>query len=220
MGSENKTTLLDLEENNLNGPKRPSKWAVVLLIVAAVLMVLAIVVTCLNAFVFLRVKIEGSSMEGTLLDGQTLLVNTRVQADYGDVVVIDGEIDDDASGARWIVKRAIAFGGDTVKIEGGYVFLKRGGQDQFTQLDESGYLKENGKTFYPDHTDEADVAPWEYVVPDGEVFYLGDNRMHSSDSRYNMFGTCKLSQIKGVVCLWSRSLSGYFSFVEKVFGNA
>ena len=218
MESESKDLIIDLEENNPTARKRPSKKTVVLLIVAAVLMALAIIVACLNAFVFLRVKIEGSSMDGTLKDGQIVLVNSHAQAEYGDVIVIDGEIDADANGTKWIVKRAIAFGGDTVRIEGGYVYLKKAGQSQFVQLDESGYLKENGKTFYPDRTDEADIAPWEYVVPDGEIFYLGDNRMHSSDSRYSEFGSCKKTQVKGVVCLWSRSLSGFFSFTERILG--
>ena len=86
-------------------------------------------------------------------------------------------------------------------------------------LDESVYFKEVGKTFYPDKNDPTDIATWEITIPQGEIFYLGDNRQGSSDSRYPEFSTCKQEQVVAVVEEWLLPMRPFNKFINKIFGK-
>ena len=67
-----------------------------------------------------------------------------------------------------MVKRVIGLPGDQISFEGGYVF--RNGE----KLEEP-YLQAEGVTY-------SDTE--RFSVPDGCIFVMGDNRLHSRDSRY------------------------------------
>jgi signal peptidase I len=70
--------------------------------------------------------------------------------------------------ARDFVKRVIAVSGDEVRIEGGQVFVND------APLDEPYVV-------FPDNDDYGPVT-----VPDDHLFFLGDNRPNSSDSRRSL----------------------------------
>ena len=106
-----------------NNEQKSKLW---LYILAGVLMVVCIVTVLLNAFVFIKIEIDGKSMENTLQHGDIVTANKVIDPDYGDIIVISGELYIDGV-ESWIVKRAIAFGGDSVKIENGLVYLKKQG---------------------------------------------------------------------------------------------
>jgi signal peptidase I len=132
-------------------------------------------------------RVEGSSMEGTLHDGQLILVNKALYSkvnlgflDFipfvhlgdsphflfraprrGDVIVFRFPNQPD----RDFIKRVIGNPGDQVEIRDGLVFING------KALDES---------YIPDRT-QHDFGP--QLVPDGEYFVLGDNRNNSYDSR-------------------------------------
>ncbi len=77
-----------------------------------------------------------------------------------------------------LIKRVVGIGGDEVVInQSGEVFVN---ETRFTVLniDEGRYFKEQI-----------------YVVPDDEIFVLGDNRINSQDSRY--IGTIPYNNIVG-----------------------
>ena len=147
----------------------------------------------IHIFLFVPTKVAGESMMPTLENGQYLIVSKishvlRQMPDYGDIVIIDSRtrrertwIDDltepannyialyDKSRADhhvW-VKRVIGREGDVLEFKNGGVI--RNGQ----ALEET-YT--NGPMEFS--VDEP------YTVPAGCVFVMGDNRNHSSDSRF------------------------------------
>ena len=69
---------------------------------------------------------------------------------------------------KLLVKRAIGLPGDTVSFQDGYVYVNG------EELDES-YLPRQGIS--------ASGSRGEYAVPEGHLFFLGDNRTGSWDAR-------------------------------------
>ena len=176
-----------------------------LLIILFFILVTAFILTVNNWLV--KVVIDGDSMFPTLKDGEVVTISTVSDYDYGSIIVIKGELKSD-----WIVKRVIAKGGDTVKIENGKVYLRKDGENSFYELDER-YLGDGVMT-YPANYRESET----YQVLENEIFYLGDNRRVSEDSR-GEFGACEESQIVGVVkesLLWLKPID---EFIFKLFGK-
>lgn len=81
------------------------------------------------------------------------------------------------------IKRVIALEGEHVKIEDNKVYVNG------SKIDEP-YLSDDvvteGKLFN------------DFIVPDGYVFAMGDNRTKSTDCRE--FGCIPLDKIEGIVC--------------------
>ncbi len=155
----------------------------------------------------IKVVVDGNSMYPTLQNQQVVTVSLVDDYDYGSIIVIKDELQSD-----WIVKRVIAKAGDTVKIENGKVYLRKQGTNSFKELQED-YLDDSVKT-YPANYAESET----YHVLEDEIFYLGDNRRVSEDSR-GEFGTCEESQVVGVVkesLLWLRPID---HFIFKILGK-
>ena len=104
-----------------------------------------------------------------------------------------------------VIKRVIGLGGDVVRIKDGKVSLKMSGSSDFIPLSEE-YVKDADST-YSNTT--------EYVVQNEQVFYLGDNRIKSEDSRDK--GCCKLQDVKGVVSSFAVKTKGFTSWIYKLF---
>ncbi len=174
------------------------------------------IVLIFNTIFFTSVVIKQSSMNPTLYDGDVVLLYKTTSVGRGDVVVIKGEKDND----EWIIKRVIAVGGDEVMIYNGRVYLKTPEDADFIPLVED-YL-DAYYTFYPDPTNPNNYEKHILQIPEGELFYLGDNRMSSYDSRTNFglenstFGTCEKDQIVGFVPKWAISLKGVFGFFYSI----
>ncbi len=122
-----------------------------------------------------RFRIDGSSMEPNLHDGEYVIVNRAVyhlhSPQRGDIVVFRRD------GGREFIKRVIGLPGDVVQVQGGRVIVNG------VPLDEPYIAQPNAYTMEP-----RPVAPNEYFV-------LGDNRNNSSDS--HNWGTIALNTIDG-----------------------
>lgn len=189
----------------------------ILLLVALVLAFL------LRTFVVQVFYIPSSSMEPTLSVNDRMVVE-KVTYRFrdparGEVVVFEGEDaanrDDDRSAgerlvrgvgqflgvvptsARDFVKRVIGLPGDEVEIVGGVVRVNG------VELDEP----------YVAFEDPSDYGP--VTVPEGTLFFLGDNRPNSSDSRRGL-GFVPLDHVVGrsVVIIWPFDNAGLLTGVE------
>jgi len=158
----------------------------------AVLVVITLTIICLNKYVFMYTKVIGGSMENTLHSGDKLMANRCKDYGVGSIVIIkdvDGE-------DKLIIKRIIALEGDTVEIKNNAVYVNG------EKLSEP-YVK--GKTEPKDWFEWTDDKA--YTLKENEVFYLGDNREISADSRAH--GPCKEDQIVATVTdfsLWFNDL--------------
>ncbi|MCL2018498.1 MAG: signal peptidase I [Oscillospiraceae bacterium] len=121
-------------------------------------------------------QVFGISMEPTLTEGDRLIVMPLYSSiKYGDIIVLEAEnLPNTITGEMGepIVKRVIGLPGDEIFIEGDSGEVYRNGE----KLEEL-YIAEKiasnkmGNQVYP------------LKIQDGQIFVMGDNRNHSTDSR-------------------------------------
>ena len=156
-------------------------------------LVLAAVVFMLLQTTVRNFRVDGSSMDPTLEDGQFLLVNRlvylRVEMDRlakivpfwqagegssrhaihaperGEIIVFEFPDRNLNNDRKDFVKRVVGLPGETIRMHDGVVFVNE------KELDEP-YLPEK------DHSNAAETT-----LGAGEYYVLGDNRAHSNDSR-------------------------------------
>ena len=171
----------------------------VFLLVLSVMLAVMVVFTILNQYVFLNVSVSGPSMQPTLQTGDVVVLNRKEEVSVGDIIVIGGVKN------YWLIKRVIACEeGDTIEIK-------------------DGMLKVNGKIVDEDYVLDGVSARQDdrldlITLKKGEIFYLGDNRCNSSDSR--TYGACKDENVIGVVEEWSlknRKLrSQFLKYIDRI----
>ncbi len=174
----------------------------------------------IRTFVVEAFKIPTSSMEGTLLVGDFLLVNKAVygaeipatglnlpaldEPERGDVVVFHPPHDP----VRNYVKRLVGVPGDTLEMEDKILYVNgRRQREPYAR-----HMDRSGDAMHPDmswqrgyvvselHASDERYRPsrdnWgPLVVPEGKYFVLGDNRDNSEDSRY--WGFVERDAIRG-----------------------
>lgn len=199
--------------------------------------VLFVIIFVLCAFtLFFNIRYSGvyvvqDSMLPTLVGAPTknqkggdfVYMDMYATAGYGDIVVIETDRKDEDGSRISIIKRAIAFGGDRVMIDGGKVYIKyasKGANAKFELLNESYVAEENNspiKNNFPDgnHDPTSTSADAGHEVEKGCVFCLGDNRNDSRDSR--MDGDYKRSNIKGVVPAWALKIKDFTTKLNQLF---
>lgn len=145
---------------------------------------LALVIFLLVRLVAQNFRIEGSSMEPNLHNGQFLIVNKLVYylhpPERGDVIVFQAP----DSPRKDYIKRVVGLPGEEVEIVDGQVFVNG------LRLEESYIAEPGSRSWGPE------------VVGDFEYLVLGDNRRNSRDS--TNWGMLDGNAIigKGWICYW------------------
>lgn len=129
---------------------------------------------------------EDGNLQYVDAGGDYIYITKGAKPKRGDIIVLKRVTTNDN-----IIKRAIAFEGDKVRIERGQLYV-------------NGEAVKEDYAVYNDPDKECNTFPkngYEHVVSAGSVFLLGDNRDESSDSRQN--GDYPVKDILGVVPQWS-----------------
>ncbi len=139
-----------------------------------------------------KITVTGSGMSPTMKEGETVLLNRlsyRLQAPKrGDIAVIASEGADED---HYSIKRIVAVGGDTIKVENHYLYVNgKKYSDTGTSKIASTYIDNPG------------VIADKVKVPEGKYFILGDNPDASEDSRFSNIGMIEKKNIIGGV--WFR----------------
>lgn len=146
----------------------------------------------LKTYVFQIALVNQISMEPTLYEGQILVI-AKVNylfkdPERGDIVVLKDELEN-----KYLIKRAIGLPGEVIEIKNDKVYI-------------------DGEELDPDYTDipTRDNGFSKSRVPEGRYFVMGDNRLHSRDSRSDTVGFVNRDNIVGnaVVRIWPLSKIG------------
>ena len=136
---------------------------------ASVLVSAIIAVTFIFTFLFKISSVNGPSMLDSFHNGDRVFITAAgYQPKYGDV----------------LIKRIIAVGGQTVDVDA-----------------TAGTVTVDGKVLYEPYIREQTLTQgnmnFPLTVPEGYVFVMGDNRNHSTDSRYKSIGLIDERYIMG-----------------------
>lgn len=147
--------------------------------IGTVIVVAALAV--LVAVIFLPVlRVTGTSMEPNFNPGEILITYKTSEFEPGEVCAF-------YYNNKLIIKRVIAFGGDTVDIS------------------EDGVVSVNGKTLKEPYLQSKALGlcdlEFPFEVPLEQMFVLGDNRETSVDSRSSDFGCIGTEEVLGKVFL-------------------
>jgi signal peptidase I len=211
------------ETGERSDDRRPAKGGSFLKELPILLLIAFVLAFLLRTFVLQVFYIPSSSMEPTLQIDDRMVVEKLTylfrEPNRGEIVVFEGEtfVDPYAdqgtparvargvgqflgvvpASARDFVKRVIGVEGDEIVIEGGRVYVNG------ERLDEPYVVYDDGSDYGP------------VTVPEGHLFFLGDNRPNSSDSRRSL-GFVPLDHVVGraAVIIWPLDHAGLLTGVE------
>jgi len=216
---ESSSKKIDKKEKSKKEPEEKTigreifEW-IVCIVVAFVLAVF------IKYFLFTPTLVQMSSMYPTIFNDERVLVNRlvrtfNIEVYRGDIITFEAPNDDENTirnvlngnikaeytereGFEWFtynvlemgkisyIKRVIGVSGDHIVIDGGNVYVND------VLLDESSYLPDGTETYINGNGIKND-----FVVPEGYVFCMGDNRTGSKDCRN--FGCIPIEKIEGRV---------------------
>ena len=174
---------------------------------AIVLVVALVIAVTVRSLILQQFYISGPSMEATMFQDNRVLVNKlsyRLHDIHrGDVVVFDRvTVDGQVVQHDDLIKRVIALGGEKISIKDCSVFI-------------------DGKLLQEPYLNDFDLAQTvvedrcrvpmmeEMIIPNNQLFVMGDNRPQSFDSR--MFGPIEQNLVVGraFVIIWPLSAAKF-----------
>ena len=165
-------------EEALHARKRAGNYGKALSSTIYSLLVVAAVAVLVATLVMPILLVSGSSMTPVTGDGDIVAVLRGTRLDRGDIIAF-------YYNNKVLVKRVVAFGGETLDIDArGNVYI-------------------NGELLDEPYLTEKDMGNCDirlpYVVPDGKFFVLGDHRSTSQDSRSVIIGPVSEEQVLGTL---------------------
>src|SRR4030042_765866 len=177
----------------LSQPKESSGFLRFLKDVLETLILSLILFVTINV-VSARIRVDGESMEPTLLSGEYVMVN-RLSYRFGspqrgDIIIFHPPLNP----SEEYVKRVIGLPGDEVEVKNKVVYV-------------------NGQPLDETYLDVTTNYPGAWQVPAGQLFVLGDNRNNSEDS--HDWGTLPIANIigKAVLIYWPPTAWGLIDHV-------
>ena len=138
-------------------------WGRFLLDVVETVVLAVVLFVGINA-VSARVRVDGFSMRPTLEDGEFLLVDKVSyflgEVKRGDLIVFHFPLNPDEE----LIKRVIGLPGDQIVVQNSQVFV-------------------NGQMLNEPYIAQPPLYNGDWMVADGHLFVLGDNRNNSNDSK-------------------------------------
>ena len=142
--------------------EQPANWKRFVLDILETLILAVVLYFGINA-VSARVRVDGFSMRPTLQDGEYILVNKLAyrtgEPHRGDIVVFIFPVNPQED----LIKRVIGLPGESVAVNNGIVSV-------------------NGAPLTEPYIASPPAYDGEWIVPEGQLFVLGDNRNDSRDS--------------------------------------
>ena len=179
----------NIEKQEITVPIKKNFWksslSFSLEIAKTIIISLAIIIP-IRYFLVQPFLVDGASMQPNFYDNEYLIVDEISyrfnEPKRGEVIVFKNP----EKKSQYFIKRIIGLPSETIKIEDGYIYIKKIDDGEFVKIDETNYLPEDTKTLGFSRT---------LKLQNDEYFVLGDNRANSKDSR--ILGPIQESLISG-----------------------
>lgn len=174
-------------------------------LLAAIILAFGFIRYSFSSF-FSGIYVDGTSMCNTLQDGDFLYINRKELPSRGDIIVIDVSSyrEKDHFSGDYIIKRLIAIEGDSLYCDKGQIYIKYNGENDFVALEED-------YAYYDTSFNRMRFNISLTTLGEGEIFFLGDNRVYSKDS--SEVGCYNISDVCGVVTDWSMKYKKILTFI-------
>lgn len=179
-----------------------------LFVIYALVFVLAIASSfAISNYVLSMVKVNGESMEPTLSSGDVLFVNKVKKVQIEDVIIIKMFVGTDYE--KLYIKRVYGFEGDAVWAKDGVVYREYTSKGQ-RKVQKFTDAKAKKTADFP-----------KQIVPKGCIFFLGDNRGNSQDSRwlYSQPKANVVGVVTGFSIKYKKTITKFFDWYVKEKAN-
>ncbi|MBI5704121.1 MAG: signal peptidase I [Chloroflexi bacterium] len=194
---ETTTPTSEVQTQTESQPQETGQWKRFVLDILETILLAVVLYFGINA-VSARVRVDGLSMSPTLQNGEYVLVSRLSYKtgapERGDIIVFSFPMDT----RQDLIKRVIGLPGETIRIQGGEVFV-------------------NGRKLQEPYIAQPPAYNGEWIVGEGQLFVLGDNRNDSKDS--HQWGLLPIENVigKALLIYWPPSDWKLVNHTQEVF---
>ena len=189
----------DIQQPIETQPQESNYWKRFVLDILETIILAVVLYFGINA-ISARVRVDGFSMNPTLQNGEYVLVSRLAYKidtpQRGDIIVFGIPTDQ----SQDLIKRVVGLPGETVSVRQNMVLI-------------------NGIPLEEPYIAQAPLYSGEWIVPEGNLFVLGDNRNDSKDS--HQWGLLPMENIigKAMMIYWPPTEWKLINHTEEVFGQ-